>query len=54
MVRRRGGRKRAIGTRRSLETPLTANHRWSLDFISDQMTDGRRFRILTVPCKFGK
>jgi putative transposase len=54
MVRRRGGRKRAIGTRRSLETPLAANHRWSLDFISDQMTDGRRFRILTVPCKFGK
>jgi putative transposase len=48
MVRRRGGRKRAIGTRRSLETPLAANHRWSLDFISDQMTDGRRFRILTV------
>lgn len=25
-----------------------ANQRWSLDFVSDQMTDGRRFRILTV------
>jgi len=24
------------------------NQRWSLDFVSDQMTDGRRFRILTV------
>ena len=47
-VRRRGGRKRAIGTRRPLETPLVANQRWSLDFVSDQMTDGRRFRILTV------
>ena len=47
-VRRRGGRKRAIGTRRPLELPLVANQRWSLDFVADQMTDGRRFRILTV------
>ena len=47
-VRRRGGRKRAIGTRRPIEIPLAANQRWSLDFVSDQMTDGRRFRILTV------
>ncbi len=47
-VRRRGGRKRAMGTRRSIEIPLQANQRWSLDFVSDQMTDGRRFRILTV------
>jgi putative transposase len=29
-VRRRGGRKRAIGTRRPIETPLAANKRWSL------------------------
>jgi putative transposase len=47
-VRRRGGRKRALGTRRPMETPVTANQRWSLDFVSDQMTDGRRFRILEV------
>ena len=47
-VRRRGGRKRAMGTRRPLEVPLVANQRWSLDFVSDQLTDGRRFRILTV------
>ena len=47
-MRRRGGRKRAIGTRRPMEIPLAANQRWSLDFVSDQMTDGRRFRILTV------
>ena len=47
-VRRRGGRKRAMGTRAPIETPLAANQRWSLDFVSDQMTDGRRFRILTV------
>ncbi|SFK58275.1 HTH-like domain-containing protein, partial [Caulobacter sp. UNC279MFTsu5.1] len=47
-VRRRGGRKRAVGTLRPLEVPLAPNQRWSLDFVSDQMTDGRRFRILTV------
>ncbi|MGY4412355.1 transposase InsO family protein [Bradyrhizobium sp. LB7.1] len=28
--------------------PMTPNDRWSLDFVSDQLTDGRRFRILTV------
>ena len=48
MVRRRGGRKRAIGTRAPILTPLKPNERWSLDFVSDQFTDGRRFRILTV------
>lgn len=47
-VRRRGGRKRAIGTRAPVAPPLLPNQRWSLDFVSDQMTDGRRFRILTV------
>jgi putative transposase len=29
-------------------TPLAANQRWSLDFVSDQLTDARRFRILAV------
>ena len=47
-VRRRGGRKRAIGTRAPMLVPLAPNERWSLDFVSDQLTDGRRFRILTI------
>ena len=47
-VRRRGGRKRAIGTRAPMLIPLRPNERWSLDFVSDQFTDGRRFRILTI------
>jgi putative transposase len=47
-VRRRGGRKRAMGTRRPMVTPLAPDQRWSLDFLSDQLTDGRRFRILAV------
>ena len=47
-MRRRGGRKRAIGTRAPMMVPMAPNDRWSLDFVSDQLTDGRRFRILTV------
>ena len=45
-VRRRGGRKRALGTRRPVMLPEAANQRWSLDFVSDTLSDGRRFRIL--------
>jgi putative transposase len=47
-VRRRGGRKRAIGTRAPMTAPMAPNDRWSLDFVSDQLTCGRRFRVLTV------
>ena len=47
-VRRRGGRKRAIGTRAPMMIPLRPNERWSLDFVADQMTDGRRFRMLAI------
>ena len=47
-VRRRGGRKRATGTRAPLELPRGLNQRWSLDFLSDALGDGRRFRILAV------
>lgn len=47
-VRRRGGRKRALGTRAPMAIPQGANQRWSLDFLSDQLSDCRRFRILAV------
>jgi len=47
-VRRRGGRKRALGSRAPMAVPLGPNQRWSLDFVSDAFTDGRRFRILAV------
>lgn len=47
-VRRRGGRKRALGTRAPLTVPQGPNQRWSLDFVSDQLGDSRRFRILAV------
>jgi putative transposase len=47
-VRRRGGRKRALGTRTPMALPQGPNQRWSLDFLSDAMTDGRRFRVLAI------
>lgn len=47
-VKRRGGRKRALGTRRPILLPDAPNRRWSLDFVSDAFTDGRRFRIFAV------
>ena len=47
-VRRRGGRKRALGTRSPIILPEGPNQRWSLDFVSDAFVDGRRFRILCV------
>jgi putative transposase len=47
-VRRRGGRKRALGTRAPMSVAHNPNDRWSLDFVADQFVDGRRLRILTV------
>ena len=47
-VRKRGGRKRALGTRAPMAIPQGRNQRWSLDFVSDSLRDGRRFRILCV------
>jgi putative transposase len=66
-VRRRGGRKRALGTRKPMVLPPSRclhanncravdgpNQRWSLDFVSDALTDGRRFRILAVVDDFSR
>ena len=53
-VRRRGGRKRALGTRAPMVLPLTLNQRWSLDFVSDTLSDGRRFRILAIVDDFSR
>ncbi|WP_394100539.1 IS3 family transposase [Xanthobacter wiegelii] len=53
-VRRRGGRKRALGTRRPMLVPDRINVRWSLDFVSDAFTDGRRFRVLAVVDDFSR
>lgn len=47
-VRKRKGRKRAIGVRAPILVEARRNARWSLDFVHDQMANGRRFRILNI------
>ena len=39
-VRKRGGRKRALGTRLPMVLPEAPNQRWSLDFVSDALNSG--------------
>ena len=53
-VRKRGGRKRAVGTRAPMAIPQGPNQRWSLDFVSDSLSCGRRFRILNVIDDFSR
>ena len=47
-VGKRGGRKRALGTRRPTLAPDRAKQRWSLEFISDVLSDDQRFRVLCI------
>lgn len=47
-VRYRGGRKRALETRAPITIPQGFGQRWSLDFVSDALNNGRRFRVLRV------
>jgi hypothetical protein len=44
-VRKRGGRKRALGARAPMTVPQDRNLRWSLDYVADTLVNGRRFRI---------
>jgi hypothetical protein len=39
---KRGGRKRALGTRAAMTVPQAANQRWSIGFVQDALDDGRR------------
>jgi transposase InsO family protein len=47
-VRRRRGRKRAVGSRAPILVEARPNARWSIDFVHDQLASGRRLRILNV------
>lgn len=47
-MRRRRGRKRAMGTRAPMTLPQGPNQRWSLDFVSDTLVFSRRICILAV------
>jgi putative transposase len=41
-------RRKMVVVRRERIRPSRPDHAWSLDFVADQLADGRRFRALTV------
>jgi len=47
-VRKRRTRRKAIGTRAPILVEAKPNARWSLDFVHDQLENGRRFRVLNI------
>ena len=47
-VRTAKRKKRSTHLRVPLPEPTRPNQRWSMDFVSDRLADGRWFRILTV------
>lgn len=53
-VRKRGGRKRALGTRAPMAIPQGPNRCWSLDFVIDSLVWGRRFRVLCIIDDFSR
>jgi len=42
------GRRRAVVHRHERFRPTGPNQVWAMDFVSDQLSDGRRFRSLTI------
>lgn len=47
-VRRRKRQRIGAVERQPLTIPTRPNERWSMDFVSDALTDGRRFRSLNI------
>jgi putative transposase len=47
-LRRKRRRKGAAGTRVILPSPTKTNERWSMDFVTDSLVTGRRFRALVI------
>ena len=48
-VRMRVRRRKRLSLHRGpVPQPTAVNQRWSMDFVHDQLLDGRRFRVLTV------
>lgn len=53
-LRQRRGRRRYRGVRVVPALPIRVNQRWSMDFMSDGLADGRRFRLLNVVDDFSR
>lgn len=47
-------RKKLHRPRQCLDVPARINERWSMDFVSDQLANGRRFRVLNVVDDFSR
>lgn len=47
-------RKKLQRPRLPMEVPSAPNQRWSMDFVSDQLSNGRRFRVLNVVDDFSR
>jgi putative transposase len=47
-VKRRKRRKRAANLRTMPEPAISANERWSMDFVTDRLETDRAFRVLTL------
>jgi putative transposase len=47
-MRRKKKRRLPSRVKTRLETPTVANDTWSIDFMSDALSSGRRFRVLNV------
>jgi putative transposase len=47
-------RRKMIVTRRERFEPKRANEAWSMDFVADELTNGQRFRALTVVDVFSR
>lgn len=46
--KRQKNRPRRTGIRLAIEKPMQPNEVWAMDFVSDQLANGRRFRCLTM------
>jgi putative transposase len=53
-LRRRKRRKKFIGVRVALPVPDRPNQHWSMDFVQDRLTSGRKIRALTIVDNFSR
>ena len=47
-------RKKLQRPRLIMQVPICINERWSMDFVSDQLSNGRRFRVLNIVDDFNR
>ncbi len=53
-IRRKRRKRVAYQCRKPMVVPTGCNERWSMDFVSDQLSDGRRFRTLNIIDDFSR